>query len=112
MSGAPDRNVQRRTDRQERDRAREVLVARRQRPLTLSERVARSVPSDERSRIAMSSLPPHAGARETVTRVETRRAEAIVAERRASLTLAPAIAFYLLAQKHIIAGLTSGAVKG
>ena len=29
-----------------------------------------------------------------------------------SLTLAPAIAFYLLAQKHIIAGLTSGAVKG
>ena len=29
-----------------------------------------------------------------------------------SLTLAPAIVFYLLAQKHIIAGLTSGAVKG
>ena len=29
-----------------------------------------------------------------------------------SLTLAPAIGFYLLAQKHIIAGLTSGAVKG
>jgi raffinose/stachyose/melibiose transport system permease protein len=29
-----------------------------------------------------------------------------------TLTLAPAIAFYLLAQKHIIAGLTSGAVKG
>ena len=29
-----------------------------------------------------------------------------------SLTLAPAIIFYLAAQKHIIAGLTSGAVKG
>jgi raffinose/stachyose/melibiose transport system permease protein len=29
-----------------------------------------------------------------------------------SLTMAPAIFFYLLAQKHIIAGLTSGAVKG
>jgi raffinose/stachyose/melibiose transport system permease protein len=29
-----------------------------------------------------------------------------------SLTLAPAILFYLAAQKHIIAGLTSGAVKG
>jgi raffinose/stachyose/melibiose transport system permease protein len=29
-----------------------------------------------------------------------------------SLTLAPAILFYLMAQKHIIAGLTSGAVKG
>jgi raffinose/stachyose/melibiose transport system permease protein len=29
-----------------------------------------------------------------------------------TLTLAPAIAFYLAAQKHIIAGLTSGAVKG
>jgi raffinose/stachyose/melibiose transport system permease protein len=29
-----------------------------------------------------------------------------------SLTLAPAIVFYLAAQKHIIAGLTSGAVKG
>ena len=29
-----------------------------------------------------------------------------------SLTLAPAVFFYLLAQKHIIAGLTSGAVKG
>ena len=29
-----------------------------------------------------------------------------------SLTMTPAIFFYLLAQKHIIAGLTSGAVKG
>jgi len=29
-----------------------------------------------------------------------------------SLTMMPAIFFYLLAQKHIIAGLTSGAVKG
>jgi raffinose/stachyose/melibiose transport system permease protein len=29
-----------------------------------------------------------------------------------SLTLTPAILFYLMAQKHIIAGLTSGAVKG
>jgi raffinose/stachyose/melibiose transport system permease protein len=29
-----------------------------------------------------------------------------------SLTLAPAVIFYLMAQKHIIAGLTSGAVKG
>jgi len=29
-----------------------------------------------------------------------------------TLTMAPAIFFYLLAQKHIIAGLTSGAVKG
>jgi raffinose/stachyose/melibiose transport system permease protein len=29
-----------------------------------------------------------------------------------TLTLAPAILFYLAAQKHIIAGLTSGAVKG
>jgi raffinose/stachyose/melibiose transport system permease protein len=29
-----------------------------------------------------------------------------------SLTLTPAVGFYLLAQKHIIAGLTSGAVKG
>jgi len=29
-----------------------------------------------------------------------------------SLTLTPAIIFYLMAQKHIIAGLTSGAVKG
>jgi len=29
-----------------------------------------------------------------------------------SLTMAPAIIFYLMAQKHIIAGLTSGAVKG
>jgi ABC-type glycerol-3-phosphate transport system permease component len=26
--------------------------------------------------------------------------------------LAPAVIFYLMAQKHIIAGLTSGAVKG
>jgi raffinose/stachyose/melibiose transport system permease protein len=29
-----------------------------------------------------------------------------------SLTLTPAVIFYLMAQKHIIAGLTSGAVKG
>jgi raffinose/stachyose/melibiose transport system permease protein len=29
-----------------------------------------------------------------------------------SLTMTPAIFFYLLAQKHVIAGLTSGAVKG
>jgi raffinose/stachyose/melibiose transport system permease protein len=29
-----------------------------------------------------------------------------------SLTLTPALIFYLMAQKHIIAGLTSGAVKG
>ena len=29
-----------------------------------------------------------------------------------SLTLAPAVIFYLMAQKYIIAGLTSGAVKG
>jgi|SRR5208283_4865482 len=29
-----------------------------------------------------------------------------------TLTLAPALIFYLMAQKHIIAGLTSGAVKG
>ncbi len=29
-----------------------------------------------------------------------------------SLTIAPAVAFYLLAQRHIIAGLTCGAVKG
>jgi raffinose/stachyose/melibiose transport system permease protein len=29
-----------------------------------------------------------------------------------TLTMMPAILFYLLAQKHIIAGLTSGAVKG
>jgi raffinose/stachyose/melibiose transport system permease protein len=29
-----------------------------------------------------------------------------------SLTMMPAILFYLMAQKHIIAGLTSGAVKG
>jgi raffinose/stachyose/melibiose transport system permease protein len=29
-----------------------------------------------------------------------------------TLTMIPAIAFYLAAQKHIIAGLTAGAVKG
>jgi len=29
-----------------------------------------------------------------------------------SLTLTPALIFYLMAQKHIIAGLTAGAVKG
>jgi len=29
-----------------------------------------------------------------------------------SLTLMPALLFYLAAQKHIIAGLTAGAVKG
>jgi raffinose/stachyose/melibiose transport system permease protein len=29
-----------------------------------------------------------------------------------SLTLMPALIFYLAAQKHIIAGLTAGAVKG
>jgi raffinose/stachyose/melibiose transport system permease protein len=29
-----------------------------------------------------------------------------------SLTMVPAIAFYLAAQKQIIAGLTAGAVKG
>jgi len=32
--------------------------------------------------------------------------------REVGLTLAPAVIFYLLAQKHVIAGLTSGAVKG